>query len=65
MNPDSKEVVTSENKKPCAFCIFVRVFAIVTLLLTIAFYLFVKSQERAVVTKENSVMRATIEADMR
>ena len=65
MQEDNNEVVSIEEKKPCTFCLFVRYFGIVVFLLTIAYYFFVQSQKTAMMEKENSVLQATMQADMR
>ena len=53
-----------EKTKPCALCRFVRILAIVALTLTISFYFYNKSRMKAIVEKAQTVMEATVDADL-
>jgi cbb3-type cytochrome oxidase subunit 3 len=64
MNLDTNVVVTSEQKKPCTFCLFVRYFAIFAFLLTVVFFLYNQSKKDDIAERQDAIMRATMEADM-
>ncbi len=65
MHLDTKKEASVDKKKPCTFCLLVRWFAIAAFLLTIAFYFYEQSQKHVIGEKEQAVIRATMEANLR